>query len=1219
MYYQYFLIIIFLINSIKADEIEFEFKHTNFFQLINGNYILCTEKGIYLYDSQLKNSISSGYTFQTEVSSSDDFYFVTIEQFSIDDGGNIVILYKDKFYFYTKEGEYIFDTDLPFQQSGKFYTLVPYKKGDQLNVIIGYIQNTNTMVGYYKIDISNKVLSEITTTNIILRSNSNVVQLTSNEGFSCQLMISSQYGDLLVCFYIVTYYFGLNSYNIDDNFSESPIGYLCAKNIQTSYIKTAITPEKDRAIICCQNTTQVVVCNCYDINKNQLVYSIQFGEYIQSKFFSVTLSYSKMTKEFIVSGYNYDGKFIVSKFDSELNTKKDEDNKDICNPNFHISSCSVNYASMVYLSDTNSYSMMTSCDAVVIKSYTLPESCNPTEITPNSNNNNEQKNYSSEEVSITTNIQTTNTLVNTNIQKTFSSINNDKTYSSEIHYSLSSSSILSVSSSYSSSSISSSSKITSPQTTSFHETISSSIFSKESIYIPTTSDSQINSYKIKSSHISPILPSSIYEFKTTSYKIKSSYISPTTSASKSEINNDKETYNSIILEQDEKCPVQYLYENKNTKECTNSCEISQILNNECSINNVALNNIEEITNHMKNILNNTNITKDTNIVIQGNNVVYQIISSDNMNQNKKSNISVIDFGECEKKLKEHYDIDNLIIFKMDLKLNNTPPTIINYEVYNPNNLTKLDLSICDDMKIKIYSPYTPSQESLNKIIQLKEYGYDLYNPNDSFYQDICSPFTSDNETDILLSDRKIDYFENISLCEDSCTYMGYDYTIEKAECECNIKSSIDLSEDKVVSKETNFFSNFDLSSFSNIKILKCYKLVFSKKGQKNNKGSYIFIGVIIIFIILSLVFIINKLTNIAKILRKALGSNYSKISGPFPSSPSKKENKKKNKKKNNKKHKNKARNTVITLNSKVNTNYLDSQIKVAQKDESIDDNRKSVKSKNRGSLKIYSKFKNILPDTRTKSLFSSKITPITKKLNINPKRENTNKFNDEELNALSYKEALEYDKRTYFQYYWALIKKKQLILFTFVLNNDYNIFTIKLALFLFSFSLYFCVNTLFFEDKTMHNIYIDKGKFNILKQIPIILYSSIISAVISATIKLFALSEKEILKIRKMKSTSESMKKSSEIAKTLKLKFNLFFLISFLFLVLFWYCIAAFCAVYKNTQTILIKSTLSSFGISMIYPFGINLLPGFFRIPSLKATSKDKECLYKISQIIALI
>jgi hypothetical protein len=153
----------------------------------------------------------------------------------------------------------------------------------------------------------------------------------------------------------------------------------------------------------------------------------------------------------------------------------------------------------------------------------------------------------------------------------------------------------------------------------------------------------------------------------------------------------------------------------------------------------------------------------------------------------------------------------------------------------------------------------------------------------------------------------------------------------------------------------------------------------------------------------------------------------------------------------------------------------------------------------------------------------------------------------------------------------------------------------------------------------MHNIYINKGKLNILNQIPIILYSSIISAVISTIIKLFALSEKEILKIRKMKNTSESLKKSSKLAKALKLKFNIFFFISFLFLVLFWYCIAAFCAVYKNTQKILIKSTLSSFGLSLIYPFGLNLLPGLFRIPSLKAASKDKECLYQFSRILAMI
>ena len=69
----------------------------------------------------------------------------------------------------------------------------------------------------------------------------------------------------------------------------------------------------------------------------------------------------------------------------------------------------------------------------------------------------------------------------------------------------------------------------------------------------------------------------------------------------------------------------------------------------------------------------------------------------------------------------------------------------------------------------------------------------------------------------------------------------------------------------------------------------------------------------------------------------------------------------------------------------------------------------------------------------------------------------------------------------------------------------------------------------------------------------------------------------------------------------------------------FWYFISCFCAVYKNTQMILISDTFVSFALSMIYPFGLNLLPGIFRIPALKAIKKDKKCLYKISNLVALI
>ena len=66
----------------------------------------------------------------------------------------------------------------------------------------------------------------------------------------------------------------------------------------------------------------------------------------------------------------------------------------------------------------------------------------------------------------------------------------------------------------------------------------------------------------------------------------------------------------------------------------------------------------------------------------------------------------------------------------------------------------------------------------------------------------------------------------------------------------------------------------------------------------------------------------------------------------------------------------------------------------------------------------------------------------------------------------------------------------------------------------------------------------------------------------------------------------------------------------------FWYFISCFCAVYKNTQIHLIKDTLISFGTSMLYPMGIYLLPGFFRIPALSDPKKEKQCLYRFSKIL---
>ena len=244
-----------------------------------------------------------------------------------------------------------------------------------------------------------------------------------------------------------------------------------------------------------------------------------------------------------------------------------------------------------------------------------------------------------------------------------------------------------------------------------------------------------------------------------------------------------------------------------------------------------------------------------------------------------------------------------------------------------------------------------------------------------------------------------------------------------------------------------------------------------------------------------------------------------------------------------------------------------------------------------------------------------------KKNTVLDKKEKINIFtlNDEELNSLEYHQAILYDKRTYMQYYAALLKKKQLILFTFIPAKDYNLTFIKISLFFLSFSLYFAVNALFFTDETMHKITEDHGDFDLIYQLPQICYSSIISAIINMILKKLSLSELQILTIKKSKTLFIALKNSKAILNCLRIRFIIFFILSFLFSFAFWYFIAAFCAVYKNTQIILIENTFLSFGLSMIYPFALNLLPGMFRLPALRDPKKDRQCLYKLSGLVALI
>ena len=228
------------------------------------------------------------------------------------------------------------------------------------------------------------------------------------------------------------------------------------------------------------------------------------------------------------------------------------------------------------------------------------------------------------------------------------------------------------------------------------------------------------------------------------------------------------------------------------------------------------------------------------------------------------------------------------------------------------------------------------------------------------------------------------------------------------------------------------------------------------------------------------------------------------------------------------------------------------------------------------------------------------------------------KYNDDEKNDLSYGLALQYDKRTYCEYYISLIKTNHSLIFAFFNSNDYNSRIIKIDSFFVDFATFYVINALFYNDEAMHNIYVNEGSFDLEYQLSQIIYSSLISMVINTLCQFLRLSNNNIIEFKQSKKEKNVEKKGNKLINKLTIKFILYFILSTILLLGFWYYISMFGAIYKNTQIHLLKDTLISFGLGLVTPFGIYLLPGFFRIPALSSPKKERRLLYNFSKILQM-
>ena len=752
-------------------------------------------------------------------------------------------------------------------------------------------------------------------------------------------------------------------------------------------------------------------------------------------------------------------------------------------------------------------------------------------------------------------------------------------------------------------------------------------------------------------------------------------------------------------------------------------------------NNITLSNenIKEIYEELKDFLEED--YNYTNIIINTTNVKIQIAPLEN--QKISNELSDIDLGECEEILKKKYcksENDSLIILKFDIKLNEEQSTYVKYEIYEPEFKSKINLNECPNVNFVINMPINFDSEIESAYEMLSKEGYNLFDENDSFYNDICTTYTNDKGTDVLLSDRRTDFYQktiNISLCQSECEFQSFDKETKKARCHCPFQDSqienIDLSELKFNKNEMiNEFQK--ILDNSNFRVLKCFKLIFKYKSFAKNIGSIIMLILVSLFISLILVYkfkssqkiklfieaiikikSVNMKNNVEKkIVEKGEYSKGNKSGEKLISTLKKKKKKKRRKSKKNHtmKNSNIIANVIINMNSNnnpprkkrktiaigssknANLNKLDNNnidkssnpsiyipltkrhksvifknnhvnkildehnnkdIEINKNaynendDKEIEINKNDHNENNNKDIEIYNQIEGIEIRTHSKEntqindnykkekLFNESNALSVSKIKDNRNLRHSNKIkikeieqeirnlNDEEMNSLGYEEAIKLDKRTYFQYYKSLIKKKQLIIFTFFSSNDYNLLTLKISLFIVSFALFLTINGFFFNDKSMHKIYQNKGSYNLLYQIPKIFYSSVVSSIVNILLKNLSLSEKSLLEIKQEKDLELSLKKAKKVENCIKIKFLIFFIISLLLMLFFWYFISCFCAIYKNTQIILFKDTIISFALSMIYPFATNIIPGLFRIPALRAEQKDKKCLYVYSQYISFV
>ena len=305
------------------------------------------------------------------------------------------------------------------------------------------------------------------------------------------------------------------------------------------------------------------------------------------------------------------------------------------------------------------------------------------------------------------------------------------------------------------------------------------------------------------------------------------------------------------------------------------CEWGILVNYTSSYSNLTSENVYE--SKLKSIIDSYYIY-GSSVIVDAEDGKFQITTTRNeiKDDGNDKSLSKLDLTDCEKILKKEYDIDEdveLIILQFFRE-----DSTFQYEVYNPLNHKKLNLSYCENTTLDVYVPFEMSEKAEEIYSNLKEQGYDPLDLNDKFYREICTPYTSENGTDVLLDDREEFIYTSLvneSVCPSGCNYSEYmmDKKYIKCECDTNTTGIETLNLEHLTGKNigNSFLSTLQTTNW---KVMRCYNLVFNFNIFVHNYGSILILILFVIYILFMIYYSFREITplkvEVSKIVFKEL-------------------------------------------------------------------------------------------------------------------------------------------------------------------------------------------------------------------------------------------------------------------------------------------------------------------------------------------------------------